>query len=518
MLKKKHNILYLILLSVFIIACKDSSQPSQNYVYVDGMVFRDTLDRFIILRGLNYVNKDKANKNLNLMGDTAFREMKEWGYNSVRLGVTWSALEPSPKQYDSTYLQDLDERIQMARDHNLYVILDMHQDLFGGDFGGGAPAWATLDKGLPHIQTDVWSDAYYISPAVQAAFDSFWENDAAEDGIGIQDHYIQTWKMLAQRYKNDNNVVGFDFMNEPFIGSNVNQVLDVLIGGITQHLNQNGTKEYTPEEVGEMWIDGKGKEFILKLLQGRELFMDILGKMEPVYKEFEETHLTNFYRKIAKEIREVNSHHILFWEPSVSSNNGIPTHISRIEEAGDQQAYMPHFYDIVLDTDLAGEADAERLEIMFERMQSSAEKLKMPYLIGEWGAFYSGDNSLVGAAKIMTKGIDTRLIGDQYWSYFRGMQNQPYFIEALQRPYVSFTVGTLLEQRIENRVFEAVWHEDGNNQAPTEIYIPDRNNIEIEGLEENQYHWTPLTEKAAWLKIEPSARNEKRTVRILSLP
>lgn len=63
--------------------------------------------------------------------------------------------------------------------------------------------------------------------------------------------------------------------------------------------------------------------------------------------------------------------------------------------------------------------------------------------------------SLIGAAKIMAEGIDSRLIGDQYWSYFRGMQNQPYFKEALLRPYVSCAAGTLLAQHAGNKMFEA---------------------------------------------------------------
>lgn len=52
-------------------------------------------------------------------------------------------------------------------------------------------------------------------------------------------------------------------------------------------------------------------------------------------------------------------------------------------------------------------------------------------------------------------------------------------------------------------------------KAPTEIFIPNRHKIEIEGIEENQYQWEPVTEKAAWLKIEPSGKNEKRRIRIL---
>ena len=516
MFKKRYAIFCstLFLFTILSSGCKNKHVEKRSYVTVDGSIFRDTVNRMLILRGLNYVNKDQENKHLNLIGDTAFREMKEWGYNSVRLGINWSALEPTPNQYDSVYLKDLDDRISMARRHNLYVILDMHQDLYGEKFGGGAPLWATLDQGLPHITGGTWSDAYYISPAVQASFDSFWENAKVPNGMGLQDHYSKTWKMLAQRYRNDNNIIGFDVMNEPFIGSQVNKVLGIMIQGMTDHLNKNGTKQYNTEEVGAMWVDSQGKELLLKMLQDSYLYVNILHQMEPIYKEFEENKLVAFYQKLAKEIRAVNRQHILFWEPSVSSNNGIPTHIRPIKKAGKQQAYMPHLYDIVLDTDLAGEADGNRLAIMFERMQQSAERLKMPYLIGEWGAFYGGNKEVLAAAKAMAEGIDKHSIGDYYWSYFRGINKLAYFQEVLQRPYLSCTAGKVLLQRNNSDGFEASWEEDESSTAATRIYLPNTINLQIEGVDKKHYKLFPLNQKAAWLEIPPLGEKSKRSIKI----
>ena len=132
----------------------------KDYVRVDGTIFRDAEGRMLMLRGMNYVNKDKANKFLNLTKDEAFVNLKKWGYNTVRMGVNWSGLEPHPGQYDTTYLKDLDTRLEYARQHGIYVILDMHQDLYSIKFGNGAPLWATLDNDLPNYTGGVWSDAY----------------------------------------------------------------------------------------------------------------------------------------------------------------------------------------------------------------------------------------------------------------------------------------------------------------------------------------------------------------------
>lgn len=189
------RILLFYFLLFFVFANHVFSQ--KGFVYRDGENLRDYAGRMILLRGLNYVNKDEKNNYRNLIKDTAFIKMKSWGFNAVRLGINWSALEPSPGKYDTDYLQDLDLRLQYAKQYGIYVILDMHQDLYGKKFGGGAPLWATLDEGKPHITGGIWSDAYFISPAVQTSFDNFWNNALIAGGMGVQDHYIKTWAMLA---------------------------------------------------------------------------------------------------------------------------------------------------------------------------------------------------------------------------------------------------------------------------------------------------------------------------------
>src|SRR5690625_7193003 len=96
-----------------------------------------------------------------------FRVFRDEGINVLRLGIIWDGLEPEPGQYNEAYLKEIDKRIEWAAKNNLYVFLDMHQDLFSVKYGDGAPEWATLDEDLPHVTGDVWSDAYLMSPAVQ---------------------------------------------------------------------------------------------------------------------------------------------------------------------------------------------------------------------------------------------------------------------------------------------------------------------------------------------------------------
>lgn len=484
----------------------------QNYVQRDGVMLRDSTGRMLILRGLNYVNKDSENEFLNLTGDEAFVKMKRWGYNAVRMGITWSALEPSPGEYSNTYMHDLDMRIRYARQHGIYVILDMHQDLFSVKFGNGAPVWATLDEGKPHYTGGTWSDAYFISPAVQTAFDNFWNNNPAIDGVGVQDHLVRTWSMLAKRYLNEKHIVGFDVLNEPFVGSPVNEALEAMIAEVTNALNQNSQdRTYTPEEVAAMWMDEKGKGFILKQLSGLNVFMRVLERMEPTYRAFEQDRLLPFYRRVAESVRKVNTSHILFWEPSVSSNNGIPSSLSPVEQAGKQQGFMPHFYDIVLDTDQAGEADAQRLAFMLSQLRSTTERLHLPTLIGEWGAFYGGGDAVVDAATTMAMGIDSLLIGDFYWDYFPGLEDQAYFRKVLQRPYMQAVAGTLIRQQSTKNTLSLTWLEDKTAQGNNLIFVPDARRITVTGA---RYKRVRLSDTAAILEIAPLPKGGRRSVTI----
>lgn len=74
--------------------------------------------------------------------------------------------------------------MEYAHKAGISFFLDFHQDLYGVAFGldapfwaDGAPAWATITDGLPHVAGDLWSGAYLISPALNRAFEHFWNND-----------------------------------------------------------------------------------------------------------------------------------------------------------------------------------------------------------------------------------------------------------------------------------------------------------------------------------------------------
>src|SRR5699024_9930062 len=142
-----------------------------------------------------------------------------------------------------------------------YIFLDMHQDLYSSLYSDGAPEWATLTDDLPHVTGDLWSDAYLGSPAVNRALDHFWNNSPAEDGIGLQDHYTAMWRHVVNFFKGCPNIIGYDIMNEPYPGTDGQQVFGAIISAYAQ--NVLGMDNPNMDELAALWLDGEKKQEIL---------------------------------------------------------------------------------------------------------------------------------------------------------------------------------------------------------------------------------------------------------------
>ena len=141
---------------------------------------KDTGEEFIP-KGINMVCKDKGLGYIGKYTKDDFKFLKEKGFNLIRLGLIWDGAEPAPGEFSEKYFSKIDEIIAMAAAEDIPVFLDMHQDLYGVMFEDGAPRWATITDGERHVRTELWSDAYLMSPAVQHAFYNFWKDAPAPD-------------------------------------------------------------------------------------------------------------------------------------------------------------------------------------------------------------------------------------------------------------------------------------------------------------------------------------------------
>jgi endoglucanase len=111
-------------------------------------------------------------------------EIADLGFNSIRVPFSNDVLKDgtkpnsidfskNPNLKDKTALEALDYFIEAAEDEGLYIILDRHRPTASG-------------------QSELW-----------------YTDDVSED------KWISDWKTLAERYKDQENVIAFDLHNEP---------------------------------------------------------------------------------------------------------------------------------------------------------------------------------------------------------------------------------------------------------------------------------------------------------------
>ena len=150
-------------------------------------------------------------------------ELDRDGFNAVRLGVWPAALMPSPGTVDAEYLDLVERTVDALSEHGIWVLLDLHQDVFTG-----MPAWATTpaaaalsDQADPGLSAAIGWAAAYLSPRSLQQWDDWWANAEVAPGLGVVDAYAAGAAALADRFDDGPSVIGLELINEPFPGSPV---------------------------------------------------------------------------------------------------------------------------------------------------------------------------------------------------------------------------------------------------------------------------------------------------------
>jgi endoglycosylceramidase len=210
------------------------SSPGGPYIY-------DSNNRVVFLHGANVVYKHAPyiaypdpGEPWNFSASDAAR-MQKLGFNVVRLGIEWQGLEPGsggpnqpkictpgppsdPHEFSQSvadqYLAHVAATVKLLGRYGIYTLLDMHQDVYNTLFRGeGAPDWAVCTNNVPIVpKGGRWSNNY-SNPTLQTAAGHFWANDVVGD---LQGQYDLVWKTVANYFKNNKWVVGYDPYNEPF--------------------------------------------------------------------------------------------------------------------------------------------------------------------------------------------------------------------------------------------------------------------------------------------------------------
>lgn len=208
--------------------------------------------------------------------DAAF--LRSVGFNVVRVGVLWQAVEPKPGVYDDGYLKHIAKTVRMLGRHGIYSLLDFHQDMYNQIFQGeGFPRWAVQDGGLPNPRHG-FPGNYLTNTALQRAYDNFWANKPGPGGIGLQDRYAAAWAHVAHWFRGNPSVAGYEIMNEPFPGS------------------------------------------------------DAFTCAAPAGCPVKDAELTGLERKVDHAIRSVDTRTLVFYEPFATFNFGFKDHIGPLKD------------------------------------------------------------------------------------------------------------------------------------------------------------------------------------------
>jgi endoglycosylceramidase len=289
----------------------------------DGRWLTDSQGRALVLHGVNMVYKrppyapDAAG-----FGADDARFLAANGFNTVRLGLIYAAVEPQPGVYDDAYLDRIAKTVDELGRHGIAVLLDFHQDLYNERFEGeGWPDWAVIDDGLPAEPKNGFPRNYVGLPALNVAFDHFWDNTD-----GLQDHYAASWAHVAQRFAHHPAVLGYDLLNEPW-----------------------------PGNAWQACAQGDG-------------CFDFDAK------------LTAFYAKTTAAIRAVDPATLVFVEPNVLANSGARSHLQGF---GDDNIGLS-FHDYCAAEERATCLPLD--DKVFQQAETVAKRFDGPALLTEFGA------------------------------------------------------------------------------------------------------------------------------------
>jgi len=236
-----------------------SSSPSPSPITLDQSTLRmvDSYGREKIFHGTNSIVKgppwhpdyETFSSDISMAGRD-FDIMNDLGLNLLRLGVMWPGLEPSPGAYNETYLDQLYAIVDLAWEHGVYTLLDMHQDGLSEYFcGEGIPPWAVrhtakfnANRGaFPAPFDSLNSTDYYCDPAFNGSPELPSRNACASKNLGpghsettmaaadayqalytnvdgMLDAWAAAWTHVASRFNGHPGVLGIELLNEPFAG------------------------------------------------------------------------------------------------------------------------------------------------------------------------------------------------------------------------------------------------------------------------------------------------------------
>jgi aryl-phospho-beta-D-glucosidase BglC (GH1 family) len=161
-----------------------------------------------------------------------FDDIASWGFNSVRLPISWENMEPNPPtlaqngswvhHWNTAYLNEIDYFVNQFSQRHIGVIIDFAQVGLSSAFKqvpGGAGGFASFCEG--------WGEPTWLYPGpvsattgepVATAICNFFTDQSAvgNNAPSPIEGMEAAEQMIASRYANNPAVIGLDIFNEPW--------------------------------------------------------------------------------------------------------------------------------------------------------------------------------------------------------------------------------------------------------------------------------------------------------------
>ncbi|MBR5247170.1 MAG: cellulase family glycosylhydrolase [Clostridia bacterium] len=455
--------------------------------YCDNLKIRDEYGRERIFRGVNICLKPHwMNANFirhHVLKDSNFEKFNAIGVNIIRLGITWAAIEPHEGKYNDELISALKEYIQKCAENNIYVMFDMHQDVFSHYFHeDGAPKWA-IDPSYSNPRPyAIWAEAYFYMQGVQNAFYDFWTNRN-----NIQTKFVKMWEYVADALFDCDNIIGYDYFNEPYIHKDGRKVFLTLASNVIKtvygkdvsfdrYFNNCRDKVGFAKMAMKIYSfirTKKGLNDLLSTMDSEEKFYDAINGLEKYTDEFNSDYYQPFFDNACNNVNKKGIFN--FFEHNYYANLGLSFEIKRKEN----DIYSPHAYDVFIDSPLYNKYSSDnRVRCILREIRKNQLKMNTPVLFGEWGGGAPGHEWLRHIDFIMGEFEKYHWSGI-YWSYnFRKDELK----EIFNRPYPVAVCGDINEIKTDskNRKFTLKWTCDKDFDVMTEIYFSNKGIVKYE--------------------------------------
>jgi len=453
----------IFLITIFLtgefMGCSKKEMP-QKALHSDGKWIKDRDDRVVILRGINTGGDSKIPPFEPFPAEESAQQIKSWGMNVVRYVTVWEGIEPEKGLYSESYIDRMEEIVNWFTSRGIYVFIDMHQDLFSRKFcGDGAPYWAALDTDEEFVCGQNWFTYYFRNPVTES-FTRFWTDDE------LQSHFIEAFRSVAKRFRDNDLVFGYEIFNEPWHGN-----FDYMSG------------------------------------------------------DFERNYLAPFYKKVIKAIREEDPGAVVLFEPAVLAGGLFLTQSKLPPLDEPNLIYSPHYYPLgaLVGSEPDIESAIEGIDADLKLVLEKAGELGTPAILGEFGAHpsqYDGEKLIRGYYDL----LDKYILGGTIWTYAprdmewnnEGMSlvdsnlNERPYVNVVIRPYPRAIAGIPagFNYNSTSRVFKLEYEESGI-KSPSIIYVPERvypDGINVK-VSDGRYEFNTLTHELFYYHDDNSSRH-----------